>query len=134
MFNTYSFVSDSFRLISLNVLRHHLQKPRNCPTTYPSLRTFEPNYTSKEGHGQTNILLTFIGPCITNTFAEYNQQDATFHNLSISVGRSTCFRRVFRPSSAAQNCTYSVRYLSDQYCYLRLAWPGWNCSIGLTNT
>ena len=46
-------------------------------------------------------------------FAEYNQQDAPFHNLFISVRRSVFFRRVFRPSSGAQNCTYSVRYLSD---------------------
>jgi len=67
--------------------------------------------------------LTFIGPCIANIFAEYNQQDATFHNLFISVRRCACFRRVFRPSSGAQNCTYSVRYLSDHYCYLLLAWP-----------
>jgi len=55
---------------------------------------------------------------IRTEFADYNQQDATFHNLFISVRRSTCFRRVCRPSSGAQNCTYSVRYLSDQYCYL----------------
>jgi len=40
-----------------------------------------------------------------NIFSKYNQQDATFHNLFISVSRSTCFRRVFRPSSAAENCT-----------------------------
>jgi len=40
----------------------------------------------------------------------------------ISVRRSTCFRRFFRPSSGAQNCTYSIRYWSDQYCYLLLAW------------
>ena len=53
--------------------------------------------------------LTFIGPCIANVFAEYNQQDATFHNLFISVRRSTCFRWFFRPSSGAQNCIYSVR-------------------------
>jgi len=46
----------------------------------------------------------------------------------------------FRPSSGVQNCTYSVRYLSDQYCYLLLAWP-WcsirlsaGSSVGLTNT
>jgi len=44
------------------------------------------------------LRLTFIGPCIANTFAEYNQQDATFHNLFTSVSRSTCFRRFFRPS------------------------------------
>jgi len=71
--------------------------------------------------------LTFIGPCIANIFAEYNQKYATFHDLFISVRRSTCFRRVFRPSSGAQNCTHSVRHLSDQYCYLplaRLADPG----------
>jgi len=40
---------------------------------------------------------TFIGPCIANIFAEHNQQDATFLNLFISVRRSTCFRRFFRP-------------------------------------
>jgi len=33
----------------------------------------------------------------TYTFAEYNQRDAKFHNLFISVRRSTCFRRFFRP-------------------------------------
>ena len=41
-----------------------------------------------------------------------------FSNLFISARRSTCFRRFFRPSSGAQNCTYSVRYLSDQYLTL----------------
>jgi len=71
-----------------------------------------------------NLNLTFIGPYTANIFSEYNQQDATFFNLFISVRCSTCFRRVFRPSSGAQNCTYSVRHLSDQYCYLVLAWPG----------
>ena len=59
--------------------------------------------------------LTFIGPCI---FAEYNQQDATFHNLFIYVRRSTCFRRFFSQSSGDQNCTYSVRYWSDKYLTL----------------
>jgi len=44
-------------------------------------------------------------------YSEYNQQDATFLNLLISVRRSACSRRVFRPSSGAQNCTYSVRHL-----------------------
>ena len=63
------------------------------------------------------VLLTFTGPCITNIFAEYNQQDATFHTiyLFISVRCSIYFRWVFRPSSGAQNCTYGIRYLSDQY-------------------
>ena len=50
-------------------------------------------------------------PCIANKFSEYNQHDATFINLFISVRRSACFRRGFLPSSGAQNCTFSVRYL-----------------------
>ena len=36
---------------------------------------------------------------VNHKFAEYNQHDATFHNLFFSVRRSTRFRRVFRPSS-----------------------------------
>jgi len=47
-------------------------------------------------------------------FATYNQQDAMFHNLFISVRRSTCFRRVFRPALGTQNCTYSVMYWSNK--------------------
>jgi len=68
-------------------------------------------------------------------FSEYNGQDATFLNLFISVRRSTCFMRFFRPSSGAQNCAYSSRYLSDQYFYLLLATRlAAGSSIGLTNT
>ena len=55
---------------------------------------------------------------IIRNFAEYNQQDAKFLNLFISVRRYTCFRRFFRPSSGAQKCTYSVRYWSDKYLTL----------------
>jgi len=62
--------------------------------------------------------LIFIAPCIANIFTEYNQQDATCHNFFISVRRFACFRRFFRPSSGAQNCTYSVRYCSDKYLTL----------------
>jgi len=65
-----------------------------------------------------SFYLTLTCLYIANIFAEYNQQDATFHNLFISVRRSACFRRIFCPSSGAQNCTYSVRYLSDQYLTL----------------
>ena len=39
--------------------------------------------------------LTLIGPCIANIFSEYNQQEATFLNLFISVRRSACFRQLF---------------------------------------
>jgi len=68
------------------------------------------------------------GPNTFSTFSEYNQQDAKFLNLFISVRRSTCFRRFFRPTPGAQNWTYSVRYWSHNYCYLLLTWMIWNCS------
>jgi len=79
------------------------------------------------------IPLTFICPCIANILAAFSQQDAKFHSLFISVRRSTCSRRVFRPSSGAQNCTYSVGYLSDQYCYLLLAWSEWKYRASYRN-
>jgi len=74
----------------------------------------------------TSNNLTFICSYIANIISEYNQQDATILSLFISVRRSTCFRRFYRPSSGAQTCTYSVRRLSDRYCYLPLAWTGWD--------
>jgi len=39
--------------------------------------------------------IAFTCPCIAIIFAAYNQQNATFHNLFISVRRSTCFRSFF---------------------------------------
>jgi hypothetical protein len=42
---------------------------------------------------------------------KYNQQDATLHNVFISVKCCTPFRRVLRPSSGAQNCIHSIGYL-----------------------
>ena len=49
------------------------------------------------------------------------QQDATSHSLFISVHCSTCFGWYLHPSSGAQNCIYSIWYLSNRYCYLPLA-------------
>jgi hypothetical protein len=40
----------------------------------------------------------------------YSQQDVTFLESVYFYRRSTCFRRVLRPSSGAHNCTYSFRY------------------------
>ena len=66
------------------------------------------------------------------TFAQYNRQDATFHNFFISARRCTCFRRFFLPSSGAQNCTYSVRPILLRAASLAGLAAG--SSIGLTNT
>ena len=44
-----------------------------------------------------------------------------FLKLFILVKRSTCFRRSFHPSSGAQNCTYSNRYMSNKQLLLPAA-------------
>jgi len=48
---------------------------------------------------------------ITRPEESYRLWSIVVCDLEISVRRSTCFRRFFRPSSGAQNCTYSVRPL-----------------------
>jgi len=48
-----------------------------------------------------------------------------FLDLFISINCSTYFRRFLRPSSRAQNCTYSVRYCQTNtaaFCYR--GWDG----------
>ena len=81
------------------------------------------------GCGVCACVWVFCGVCVWRVRASliYSQSSTNemqrFSNFFISVRSSTCFRRFFRPSSGAQNCTYSVRYLSDRYCYLLLAWP-----------
>jgi len=39
-----------------------------------------------------------------------------FLKLFILVKRYTCFGRSLRPSSGAQNCTYSNRHVSNSCC------------------
>jgi len=46
-------------------------------------------------HNIYKINLTLIGLYVANIFLEYNQLDATFLNVFVPVGRSTCFRRLF---------------------------------------
>ena len=57
--------------------------------------------------------LTFILPCIASISLKYNQRMQRFLFLLISIYCSTCFRLFLRPSSGAQNCTYSVRYCQN---------------------
>jgi len=95
-------------------------------------RTWQKENLSQGSFGQNFDSPTAIKFCIKviSAFSDYNQQDATFLNLFISIRLSACFRRFLRQSSGAQNSTYSVRHLSDRYCYLLLAAGSNN---GLTN-
>ena len=76
---------------------------------------------------QALFMITFTEPQQGKQCRTIRRVQPTRYYVSqfiISVRRCTCFRRVFRPSSGAQNCTYSDRHLSDRYCCLLLAWPG----------
>ena len=66
----------------------------------------------------------------------YIQQDATLHILSTSGKLPYIFRVVSPPIiRSTHNCIYSIRYLSNRYCYLPLLWKIWNNSstIGRSN-
>jgi hypothetical protein len=52
--------SELFNFVgSREMIKQHLQKLRKCDTTYLSLRSVYPNFTSKGGRGQTNFFPSF---------------------------------------------------------------------------
>ena len=62
-----------------------------------------------------------------NSYSKTNKMHL-FLKLFILVKHSTCFGRSLRPSSGAQDCTYSNRRMSNSCCYLLLAGMRWACS------
>jgi len=77
-------------------------------------------------HALVMSRLRFIGPCIVIYSYSTTNKTHLFLKLFILVKRSSCFGRSFRPSSGAQNCTYSNRHMSNTCCYLLLAGTRWN--------
>ena len=56
--------------------------------------------------------------CQTNTAAIVDEMELSSISSTIAAGSINCstyFRRFLRPSSGAQNCTYSVRYCQNKY-------------------
>ena len=101
------------RKLNIKVIKVWWRLQRQLPPCFspPTLPCFEMGWFKLHNELQTPGYYRI-------TFSACKKQDAKFHSLFISVRRSTCFRRVFRPSSGAQNCTYNVRYLSGQYLTL----------------
>jgi hypothetical protein len=58
-------------------------------------------------------IITAPGLTDCTYYFKYNQQDATLHNILYYYQRSTCSRRLLRPSSGAQSCTHSIWYMSS---------------------
>jgi hypothetical protein len=59
---------------------------------------------------------------------KYNQQDATLYNILYCSQCSTCFRRVFCPSSGAQT-VYTASGMCQACLLLPLAWVSWQCKL-----
>jgi len=65
-------------------------------------------------------------------FAEYNQQNVTFHNLFISVGCSTCFRRF-----SVHHQEFQTAHTASDICQTNTAGRARlaaGSNVGLTNT
>jgi hypothetical protein len=70
--------------------------------------------------------LTFMGPCIVIYSYSTTNKMHLFFKLFILVKHCKCVGRSFRPSSGAQDCTYSIRHMSNSCCYLLLAAAVWH--------
>jgi hypothetical protein len=78
--------------------------------------------------------LTFMGPCgiaIVFRYISNKMQRYTFYFIWNLL---YMFRLVPSPIiRGANNCIYSIWYLSHRYCYLPLSWESWNrfeCAVG----
>ena len=93
--------------------------------------------------GKPITVFNVHGSLHRNNILIYIQQDATLHS-SFFIWKLPYMFRVVPPPTirSANNCTYSIWYLSHRYCYLPLSWKSWNrfeCAVGgvrhgVTNT
>jgi hypothetical protein len=65
---------------------------------------------------------------------QYNQRDATLHNVFISVKCSICFGRALRPSSGVQKLYTQHRVFARLNCYLSLSWKSSDPSTTATGS
>jgi hypothetical protein len=96
-----------------------------CHNFYRTLTQQQPNESANQLHVAVYLTsynsLTFICPHIASISLNTINKMQPSLDLFISIHCSICFRRFVSPSSGAQNCTYSIRLLSNQYCCLLAA-------------
>jgi len=77
--------------------------------------------------------LTFMGPCIVIIF-QYISNIMQRYTVYFIWKLLYMFRVIPLPIiRSANNCIYSIWYLSHRYCYLPLSWKSWNwfeCAVG----
>jgi len=81
----------------------------------------------------TTVILTFMGPCILIIFW-YISNKMWRYTVYFICKLLYMFRVLPSPIiRSANNCIYSIWYLSRLYCYLLLLWKIWNwfeCAVG----
>jgi len=74
-----------------------------------------------------------MGPCIVTIF-QYTSNKMQRYTVYFIWKLLYMFRLVPPPViRSANNCIYSISYLSHRYCYLPLWWKSWNwfeCAVG----
>jgi hypothetical protein len=86
------------------------------PTTKAKNKVSVPIATNNKTTVFLNVMsysIVNVYHCIKGIIFKYNQQDATLYNILYHCQCSACFRLFLRPSSGAQNCTHSIRYMSS---------------------
>jgi len=77
--------------------------------------------------------LTFMGPCNANIF-QYISNKMQLYTVYLIWKLFYMFRLIPSPIiKSANNCIYSIWYLSHRYCYLPLSWKCLNwfqCAVG----
>ena len=75
---------------------------------------------------KTTINLKFMGPCIVRIF-QYISNKMQRYTVYFIWKLLYMFQVVLPPFiKSANNCIYSIWYLSHRYCYLPLSWKSWN--------
>ena len=101
---------------------------------------YKPNYACKRSVNfysfpvSQHLIFNVHGSVHCNNILIYIQQDASLHSFFIWK-LLYIFRMVPSPIiRSANNCIYSIWYLSHRYYYLPLSWKIWNwfeCAVGV---
>jgi hypothetical protein len=77
-----------------------------------------------------------MGPCIVRIFQNTRISNKMQIYTIYFIWKLFCMIRVVPPLiiRSANNCIYSIWYLSHHYCYQPLSWKSWNrfeCAVGV---
>ena len=99
-----------------------------------SKRISDQHFKGAWSETQADLNLTFMGPCIIRIFKYMFNKMQRY--TGYFIWKLLYMFRVVPPPiiRSANNCIYSIWYLSHHYYYLPLSWKSWNCSSNSSMT